>query len=258
MIVHWGRVLALAFAFGWGAAPLQGSPPAQEESGTHTIAPGKLNANDAPDSTRTRAAIEEVLARSEFADLQADPYAGWRKIFAWLKSLFRRVGSAMEHWPHWVMWIIVAWMFLTLLAILAHLIYTLAQLLGGSFRTSDAGSRVHRHQGELLGIRELNFETVYAEACRLLTVGDWPAATRYYYVSAILWLDRQGAIAFRPSKTNRDYIRELQALSKFQNPFGRLTNCFESIIYAGQPATAFTSRNMADIVEGLFHEPAPN
>jgi hypothetical protein len=106
-----------------------------------------------------------------------------------------------------------------------------------------------------LGIRNLDFETVYAEACRLLTTGDWPAATRYYYVAAILWLDRQGAIAFRPSKTNRDYIGELRAQTRLQSPFSRLTDRFEAVIYAGQAATASTSRDMADTVESLLHEP---
>ena len=31
---------------------------------------------------QTRSAIREVLARREFADLHADPYAFWRKILA--------------------------------------------------------------------------------------------------------------------------------------------------------------------------------
>ena len=251
-----GGVLALAFAFGWSEAPAQGSPPARAQSGPQALAAGKLGAQGTADPSHTRAAIEEVLARPEFADLHADPHALQRLIAQWFLSLFERIHSVIRHLPPWLLWIIVAWMVLTLLAILAHLIYTLWKLLGGLSRPSAAGSSARRRGMELLGIRDLNFDSVYAEACRLMTAGDWLAATRYYYVAAILWLDRQGAIAFRPSKTNGDYLGELRAQTGLQGPFGRLTERFESIIYAGQAATAATSRDMADILEGLLHEPA--
>jgi hypothetical protein len=241
----------LAFAFGWSEAPAQESPPAREQSGPQTIAPDRLGAQGTADISRTRAVIAEVLAQPEFVDLRADPHALQRLIAEWFLSLFERVRSAVRHLPHWLLWIVVAWMILTLLAILAHLIYTLWRLLGGFSLPSAAGSSARRRGGELLGIRDLNFDTVYAEACRLVTAGDWRAATRYYYVAAILWLDRQGAIAFRPSKTNRDYIGELRAQTGLRGPFGRLTEHFEAIIYAGQAATASTSRDMADILDCL-------
>jgi hypothetical protein len=255
MIGHLGRVLALAFAFGCSGAPAQASPPAQEQPGTQAASPGSPGANTQADATRTRAAIEEVLARREFADLRDGSHA-WERLMEWFKSLFERAGSALDRLPLWLLWVIVAWMLLALLALLAHLIYTLWTLVGGSSRAWRTASAAGRRQGELLGIRDLDFDAVYAEGRRLLAGGDWLAATRYYYVAAILWLDRQGAIAFRPSKTNRDYMGELRAQAGLQGPFGRLTDRFESIIYAGQAATATTTGDMADTVEGLLHGPA--
>jgi hypothetical protein len=246
----WGRLLALALAFGWSGAPAQGSPRAQAQPGTHSIAPG------AADPSHTRAAIAEVLARPEFADLRTDPDSLWRRVIEWLGSLWKRDSSAIGHLPEWLLWLIVGWIVLTLLAILAHLMYSLWQLLSGLSRPSSSGPRALRHEGELLGIRNLDFETVHAEARRRLAAGDWLAATRYYYVAAILGLDRQGAIEFRPSKTNRDYFGELRARARLQGPFGRLTERFESIIYAGRAATASTSCDMAETVESLLHEPA--
>jgi hypothetical protein len=257
MIGHWARFLALACALVCSrAAPAQESPSALEESATPAISSARLGSPPKADPARTRAAIKEVLAQPEFADLHADPNAVWRRLAQWFAWLFSRVGSALEHLPTWVLWTIVVWMVLALAAMLGHLIYTLCRLLGGASWPSAAGPAVRRHQGEWLGIRDLEFDAVYAEACRLLTAGDWRAATKYYYVAAILWLDRQGAVAFRPSKTNRDYIGELRAQAGLQGPFSRLTDCFESIIYAGHAATAATSRDMAETVEGLFHEPA--
>ena len=90
-------------------------------------------------------------------------------------------------------------MILTLVAILAHLIYTLWKLLTGQrLGPGDERRLAGRGDRELLGIRDLDFDSVYAEARRLLAAADWPAATRYFYVAAILWLDRQGWIVFRP------------------------------------------------------------
>ena len=84
-------------------------------------------------------------------------------------------------------------MILALVAILVHLIYTLWKLLTGQrLGPGDERRLAGRGGGELLGIRDLDFDSVYAQARRLLAAADWPAATRYFYVTAILWLDRQG------------------------------------------------------------------
>jgi hypothetical protein len=256
MMGHWVRIPAAALALAFGVALAQAAPAAPQQSGTQAISASQLDAHSAAHHRRTRAAIKEVLARPEFADLHSDPYAGWRQVIKWLMSLLSRAGSAIAHLPAWLLWTIIAWMVLVLLAVLAHLIYTLWKVLGGPSDAGGGPSRRHR-QGQLLGVSNLEFDPVYAEARRLSAAGDWPAATRYYYVAAILWLDRQGAIAFRPSKTNRDYIRELPAPTGLRNLFGRLTDGFERIAYAGQTATAATGRDMADTVEGLLNEPRP-
>ena len=120
-------------------------------------------------------------------------------------------------------------------------------------RTNLKGGRI---PGELLGIKELDFDAVIAEARRLLAAGDWPAATRYFYVAAILWLDRQGWIAFKKSKTNRDYIDELAPRARVQGSFRRLTADFEPIVYGGRPPQGSTIHDIATTVEGLLHEPA--
>ncbi len=205
---------------------------------------------------QTRNAIRDVLARREFADLHADPFATWRMILGWLQGLFQRVGGFLRGLPEWLFWTIVVWMILTLLAILAHLIYTLAMLLRGTSSPLRGNPKGSRMAGELLGIKDLDFDTVYAEARRLLAAGDWPAATRYLYVAAILWLDRQGWIAFKKSKTNRDYIDELAARARIQGSFRQLTADFEPIVYGGSSPNSSTIHNIATTVEGLLHEPA--
>ena len=158
---------------------------------------------------RARAAVRDVLATREFADLHSDPYAFWRRILEWIGGLFESLGNALRGLPPWLFWIVVGWMVLTTTAILGHLIYTLVKLIRGTSRAERTAAGRGKIAGELLGIQDLDFDKVYAEAGRLLVAGDWAAATRYFYVAAILWLDRQGAIVFKRSKTNCDYIAEL-------------------------------------------------
>jgi len=255
MIARFEITLALTAVLGWSGALAHGAPT-DRQSATDTLSRAETGPDFEAEHARVRAAIEEVLARPEFADLRADPNAFGRQLAEWLLSLLRRIDSALEHLPPWVFWLILAWMILTLLAILAHLIYTLWRFLGGSGRPSLAGAAARRAAGELLGIRELDFETVYAEAQRLLACGDWLAATKHLYVAAILWLDRHGWITFRLAKTNQDYLRQLGPHLQLQGLFRRLTEGFESIVYGGQSATVSTTRDMASTVEGLLHEPA--
>jgi hypothetical protein len=236
---------------------------------------------------RARSAVRDVLAKREFADLHSDPYAAWRRFFEWIGGLFKRLADAINNLPQWLYWTVVSWMVLTLLAILAHLIYTLVTLLRGTKRADRNSYDRDRISGELLGIQDLDFDKVYAEAKRLLAAGEWTAATRYFYVAAILWLDREGAIVFKRSKTNADYIAELArsagvpalagndsatppkggtpaqsakagtpARGTPAHAFRRLTELFEPIVYGGRQPTNSNMNDISTTVESLLHEPA--
>ena len=250
------RTIILAVIL-WCSNALAAGPPATErQPAVEATSPEPARYDLGAYHARTRAAINEVLAQREFADLRSDPYAGWRRLRDWILSTLEGVASGLRRLPEWVLWAIVTWMVLILAAILAHMIYTLVKLLRGTAWRPLAGSPSRRHAGELLGIRDLDFDTVYAEARRLLAAGDWLAATKYLYVAAILGLDRQGRVAFRLSKTNRDYVEELRAEGPLQGLFRRLTGRFEPIVYGGQAATTLTSHDMANTVEGLLNGPA--
>ena len=244
MIGYCGILLALAAAATGDEAP------------AHALPAASTGEADAAYRQRTRSAIQTVLDRPEFSDLHADPYALLRTIRDWLIAFFDRVGHVLKGMPEWLFWTLIVWMLLALVAILAHLIYTLVMLLRGSSSPLRSDPRAGRFAGELLGIKDLDFDAVHAEARRLLSAGDWSAATRYFYVAAILWLDRQGWIVFKRSKTNRDYIEELASRSRIQGPFRRLTADFEPIVYGGSMPTPSTIQNIANTVEGLLHEPA--
>ena len=101
------------------------------------------------------------------------PTRFWRIFLDWFGSIFQRVGGVLKGLPEWLFWAVFVWMVLALVAILAHLIYTLVMLLRGTSSPLRSNLKGGRISGELLGIRDLDFDTVHAEARRLLAAGDW-------------------------------------------------------------------------------------
>lgn len=223
-----------------------------------SLAVGGKQAVDVPGHhRRARAAIDKVMAMREFRDLSEDDGRQLGAVMAWLRGFVRGIAEAIERLPSWLKWPIVAFLVLTLLAILAHMIYSLVVMLSGSGAADQTSSGNARGGAEWLGIGDLEFDSVYAEAQRLLASSDWIAATRYIYVAAILWLDRQGRIAFQRSKTNRDYLEELAKHPTGGAHFAQLTGAFEQVAYGGAAATSSSCRTIADALETLRHETAP-
>jgi hypothetical protein len=206
---------------------------------------------------QAREAVRDVLAEREFADLHADPHGWLRGLLGWLRAGLERTRAALDSLPLWALLVLGAWMVLTLVAVVAHLLYTLCTLVRGASGAAVRGRMVKRHDGELFGVRDLEFESVYERARRLLAEANWGDAIKYLYVAAILWLDRQGRIGFRLSKTNYDYLRELAAHPKSHAQFHRLTEQFEATVYGGRPAGAPECETAASVVKGLVDEVAP-
>ena len=124
MTAHLEIALVLGVMFEGSGVPGLGAPTAPQP-GTAVPSPAGPVLDREAESVGIRAVVEEVLARPEFADLHADPNAFGRWLMEWIGWLFKRLGSAIEGLPSGVLWSIVASMLLALLAILAHLIYTL-------------------------------------------------------------------------------------------------------------------------------------
>jgi hypothetical protein len=279
MIGSCGALLAFAMS-SLGAAPISGAvctecsvPSTQpcnsslafqaklissEGNRGRTLCSADAAADEAGEAYRDRArsTVREVLSRREFGDLHADGYASWRRLLLWLGGLFQRLTSALRGLPPGTFWTVLVLIVIVLVAILAHLIYTLVMLFRGTSLTKVSRDARSKITGELLGIQELDFDKVYAEARRLMAAGEWAAATRYFYVAAILWLDRQGWIVFKRSKTNCDYIAELARRGTAQAPFRRLTQLFEPVVYGGNQPTTSTMHDISNTVEELLHEPA--
>jgi hypothetical protein len=236
-------VLQMACLAILGAVASQ-APPSQA---TRLVAVSR----QASDAEQVRRAVDDVLSRREFADLSVDESVWLKRLSVWLGSLLGKVGDLANRFP-WLIWIVVAWLVLTLLAILVNLIWTLYVWLKPSGGVL-APARQPVGAGLLHGVRALQFDDVYRRSRELLEQRDYAAAVRHLYVAAILWLDRQGQIAFATAKTNRDYQLELTGKPAYQQQFAQLTERFETIAYGSAAATMSDCREMTSVLEALQH-----
>ncbi|HVU01705.1 MAG TPA: DUF4129 domain-containing protein [Polyangiaceae bacterium] len=203
------------------------------------------------DAEAVRRAVDAVLASPEFSGVDPDPSL-LARLVEWLRSLFDGAGRWLEHVPSWVAWTMSAWMALTLLAVFGHTLFTLFRL--GSRGATGAAARRRQRRGELLGITDLDEETVLAEARASLGRGEFDRAVRYAYAAGILLLDRVGLVEFETGKTNRDYGRELRGAPVTSERFSGMTDAFETIAYGSSPATAAISERMLADVAALEKE----
>lgn len=206
---------------------------------------------------RFREQSAKVLSQSEFNKLRAEEEDDWSLMRTLLKAI-ASIGKFFANLPGWLYWTLVIWMVLALLAIMAHLIYTLVKLIGASRGGAQSPGQAAAIHGELLGVRNLDHQWVFAEANRLAAAGQPEAAIRHFYVGCILWLDRKQHVTFRKSKTNHDYARELAKRPAMASAFTRMTNLFETTAFGEAPATQADCQSMAELSRQLSHELDPS
>ncbi len=191
---------------------------------------------------QVRHTVAEILSEPEFT--YSETRSWWESFSGWFNDLFESVSSGLACLPSGILWFIVVFLVLTVLAIIVHTVYMLYCITAGGRGRSTSGqggdSRSH-----VLGIVDLTFESVYENARKFAENGEWLEAIKYYYVAAILALDRQGRLAFDRSKTNYDYLRELPFDFPRRNEFRHLTTSFEAVVYGGDEATSSLCRELA-------------
>lgn len=198
-----------------------------------------------------RQTVDEVLAGRQFKGLHESEGQWLRWLLGRAKALLEAIGNLFRELPDWLWWVLLIWMVLTLLAILGHVAYTLWLTLGQPGRRGGPEGRGRRRGESWLGVRDLDFASVYERAVALRQAGQWAEAIRYLYVAAILWLDEAGAIAFRQSKTNGDYLRELREKPEHLTLLRGMTGVFEATVYGGAAATKQSCEQMAGTVDRM-------
>ena len=195
-----------------------------------------------PDPDHVRAVVRGVLAQKEFQGAESGDVL-MKKLTEWVQHAVEALEKFIRELPPWASRLLGVWMILTLLAILAHTVYTLF-LLGGR-GTAQRRAVARAALPDLLGIRSLDFDHVREEAFRARDAGDLPRAIRYAYAACILLFDRVGWAAFDGSKTNREYALAVRVRSAASGAvFDRATWAFEGVAYGPEPATLATANGL--------------
>lgn len=124
------------------------------------------------------------------------------------------------------------WQYVVLAAIVALVFYLLskAEVLGFLFPKKAADTTLD-YENLAENIHEINFETAIGEA---VEQRNYRLAVRLLYLQTLRQLSEKHLIAYRPQKTNRQYVYEL-AQTPGRDAFENLTRQFEFVWYGDFP-----------------------
>ena len=173
-------------------------------------------------------AIESILQGPEFQwDRPPSPIEEWwnelqARVREWLESLF---GSDEISIP------IPSEVFTVVAGILLALVllYIFRSLFG------DFITETSMDEERMAGDELLTAESALQKAKDISRAGDYRAAVRYLYLSALLTLDERGLLRFDRSKTNREYLRTVAAFPQLSAPLRDVIDVFDRVWYGFQP-----------------------
>jgi len=205
--------------------------------------------------TRVKRVVREVLAEREFVQLRREQKLTWtQRVRQWIVRAVQWVDDAFESMPRWLWWTILIWMVLALLAIAAHLTYSLVMAISRPSARRLAAAQEGSFSERWLGERDLDYDELNERARRLVAERQFTAAVRYLFVAGLMLLQRGGWIQFHRSKTDGDYLHELRPYPRIRQAMEELTRIFERTAYGDHGASRDQVQTMAAIVEGLAHE----
>lgn len=198
-----------------------------------------------------RADVETIKMHT--GQILSEPALASRKTFwQWLGDKFSRwkrpnldLGSG---WATFIRSVILIWCVLALLAILAHLIWTIRLLVWPNRHRQNAitGS-------SSIAVKITSFEELYKMAQELAEKGAFAEAISLLILALLRLLDSVGTIRFHESKTNGDYVREYPSDHVGRNEFRRFVLIFEQTIYGSFRGDRQTYSQMNSLMEHIHN-----
>lgn len=175
--------------------------------------------------------LSEILARPEF-QWQAPQLSPLDQLWERLREALLRL--LVRLFPdEWVVSLQAGFLGncltgLAALALLLILLYVGRSLLISLAPEAEAGPQD--------GLEEtLTVEAALKRAQTLSTGGDYRAAVRYLYLSALLMLDEHGVLRYDRSLTNREYLRTVAHLAGVSAILREVIEVFDRVWYGYQP-----------------------
>jgi hypothetical protein len=184
----------------------------------------------------------QILSEPDMAPRKSFWQWLWAKFSRWEKpdiSLGPRLAKV-------ILWVVIIWCVLTLLAILAHLIWTLILFVRPDVsRQKVTGGPGSEH------VKSMSFDELYERARKLAEKGAFTEAMSFMIVALLRLLDSLGTIRFHESKTNGEYIREYPADHVGRSEFRQLVLIFERTIYGRLQSDCQAYHKMNSLMERI-------
>ena len=215
-----------------------GVPGRLHAQGSSERPPGRLERADA---ATIRTEVRNILSEPRFAPRRtflqwlADKLSGWKGPSLGLPKSLTTV----------LFYIFLVWCVLTLLAILAHLVWTVVVTVKGSAK----GSGMSWRRADTASEGEATYDELCREMRRLAEQGLFRRATGVMMRALLCWLDRVEAVTFHHSKTNGDYVREYTRELPQRDGFRRFAVGFDVLVYGNAPCEAATYERMKTLFE---------
>ncbi len=147
-----------------------------------------------------------------------------------------------------IYWIIVIWCIGALIAILAHLIWTISLAVRPG-RTQPGTTNVIKALEAITSPEQL-----WARSRELAGTGQFREAMGALLLALLRQLEQQRIVRFHRSKTNGEYVTEYRRDLAGHGDFSDFVRTFERIIYGGLPVARQTYESMTKVAERIIHD----
>jgi hypothetical protein len=173
--------------------------------------------------------LSEILARPEFAqpDNAGNPVQQFfqqlaQAVLRWLNSLFGGSTSA-PGLPSEIFTVIIS-------ALLIVILYFVFKDVFGSLASEAELAGTAPGEGQ-----PLTASLASQKAVDLAGGGDYRAAVRYLYLSALLLLDERGLLRYNRTLTNREYLQQVRGQPDLEDNLRWIVDEFDRVWYGFQP-----------------------
>jgi hypothetical protein len=196
----------------------------------------------APADARER--LKQLLDKPPFKHSEEDAQPSWLQAFLeWLgralEQILRPIGRATAGTGNIVAWVIG-------IVGLALLIGVIAYLLRGLRRGMAADARIEDDPEA-----NLTAKSALDQASGLARGGDYRAAVRYLYLSALLWLDERNLLRYDRALTNREYLDRVRENPALRARMAPIVDTFDRVWYGHMPIDAETFAAYQEQIEAL-------
>ena len=209
-----------------------------------------LDALTQPDSSApadARERLHALLSQPPFSEAQRSDTGWWRQFWSWvgrlLESLLRPVGRVVQPGSEALGWVFLAIGAVLLAGILGYVVLGLRRTIAAEARTADDDPAAG-----------LTARSALDQAGQIARGGDYRSATRYMYLSALLWLDERELLRYDRALTNREYLERLRDNTPLREQLRPVVETFDRVWYGHATVDAASFAAYRAQVEALRRE----